>query len=86
MLEKCCFQCYNNGGGEIMRCSCQRCGAYMVQDEKGVQSRCICPECFFVCSACIGTSGGQPLDLDSLRMLSLLREAQGDGTDEDEEY
>ena len=69
-----------------MRCSCQRCGAYMVQDEKGVQSRCICPECFFVCSACIGTSGGQPLDLDSLRMLSLLREAQGDGTDEDEEY
>ena len=40
-----------------MRCSCQRCGAYMVQDEKGVQSRCICPECFFVCSACIGTSG-----------------------------
>ena len=53
----------------------------MVQDEKGILSRCICPECFFTCSACVGTEGGQPLDLDSLRMLALLREAQGDGTD-----
>lgn len=67
----------------MMRCSCQRCGTYMVQDEKGVQSRCICPECFFTCSACVSASGGQPLDLDSLRMLALLREAQGDGRSED---
>ena len=58
----------------------------MVQDEKGVQSRCICPECFFVCSACIGTEGEQPLDLDSLRMLALLRQAQGDGRSEEDEY
>ena len=69
-----------------MRCSCQRCGTYMVQDEKGVQSRCICPECFFVCAACIGTEGGQPLDLESLKMLALLREAQGDGRSEEDEY
>ena len=55
----------------------------MVQDEKGVQSRCICPECFFTCSACISTEGGQPLDLDSLRMLAVLREAQGDGRSDD---
>lgn len=59
----------------------------MVQDEKGVQSRCICPECFFVCSACVSTEGGKPLDIDSLRMLALLREAQGNGrSDEDSEY
>ena len=69
-----------------MRCSCQRCGTYMVQDEKGIESRCICPVCFFVCSACVGTEGGQPLDLDSLRMLALLREAQGDGRSEEDEY
>jgi len=69
-----------------MRCSCQRCGAYMVQDEKGVQSRCICPECFNVCSACITTSGGQPLDIESLKMLALLREAQGDGREDDDTY
>ena len=55
----------------------------MVQDEKGVQSRCICPECFFTCSACVTESGGKPLDLESLRMLALLREAQGDGAQED---
>ncbi len=66
-----------------MRCSCQRCGAYMVQDEKGVKSRCICPECFFTCSACVSESGGKPLDLESLRMLAVLREAQGDGRSED---
>ena len=58
----------------------------MVQDEKGIESRCICPECFFVCSACVSTDGGQPLDLESLRMLALLREAQGDGRSEEEEY
>ena len=70
-----------------MRCSCQRCGAYMVQDEKGIKSRCICPECFFTCSACVSTEGGKPLDVDSLRMLALLREAQGDGrTEDDPEY
>ncbi len=66
-----------------MRCSCQRCGAYMVQDEKGVQSRCICPECFYTCSACVSAEGGQPLDVESLKMLALLREAQGDGRSED---
>ncbi len=58
----------------------------MVQDEKGIESRCICPECFFVCSACISTEGGQPLDLESLKMLALLREAQGDGRSEEDEY
>ena len=57
----------------------------MVQDEKGVSSRCICPECFCTCSACVSASGGQPLDIDSLRMLALLREAQGDGRSEDDE-
>ncbi len=65
-----------------MRCSCQRCGTYMVQDEKGVLSGCICPECFFTCSACVSGSGGQPLDIESLKMLALLREAQGDGSED----
>ncbi len=55
----------------------------MVQDEKGVQSRCICPECFYTCSACVSAEGGQPLDVESLKMLALLREEQGDGRSED---
>ena len=55
-----------------MRCSCQRCGTYMVQDEKGESSRCICPECFLVCTACMGT-GGQPLSPDALRDVLFAR-------------
>ena len=55
----------------------------MVQDEKGVSSRCICPECFFTCSACVSGSGGRPLDIESLKTLAALREAQGDGRSED---
>lgn len=57
----------------------------MVQDEKGIDSRCICPECFFTCSACVSTDGGKPLDVESLKMLALLREAQGDGHMEEDE-
>lgn len=56
-----------------MRCSCQKCGTYMVHDEKGFESRCICPECFNICSACMGTQG-TPLDIESLRTVALLRE------------
>jgi len=56
-----------------MRCSCQNCGAYMVQDEKGLGSRCICPECFTTCSACMGTRQ-KPMDSDSLRFMLLQRE------------
>ena len=51
-----------------MRCSCQVCGEYMVQDEKGLESRCICPVCFATCSACMGTVQS-PLDRDGLRAM-----------------
>lgn len=50
----------------------------MVQDEKGVESRCICPQCFSTCSACMGTAGG-PLDIESLRAVAIMRESVGDG-------
>ncbi len=56
-----------------MRCSCQNCGAYMVQDEKGLGSRCICPECFTTCNACMGTPQ-QPADKERLREMMLERE------------
>ena len=56
-----------------MRCSCQRCGTYMIQDERGEESRCVCPQCFFTCSACMGT-GIRPLDRDSLRAEMLRRD------------
>ena len=34
-----------------MRCSCKVCGTYMVQREQGVQSGCVCPQCFYTCCA-----------------------------------
>ena len=63
-----------------MRCSCRACGTYMVQDEKGLFSRCVCPQCFCACSACMGTIG-EPLDPQTLRFVAQEREAQGDGDD-----
>ncbi len=56
-----------------MRCSCQNCGAYMVQDEKGLGSRCVCPECFAVCNACMGTRQ-KPATPVGLREMLLQRE------------
>jgi len=56
-----------------VRCSCQICGTYMIQDEKGLGSRCICPECFATCSACIGTRQN-PVEPDQLKSVLLQRE------------
>lgn len=55
-----------------MRCSCQRCGTYMVQDERGLESRCICPQCFATCSACMGTAQ-QPEHREGLALIAYLR-------------
>ena len=57
-----------------MCCTCQNCGEYMVQDEKGLSSRCICPQCFTTCSACMGT-GQAPMTSEQLRSVALEREA-----------
>ena len=46
----------------------------MVQDEKGLESKCVCPQCFSSCSACMGTAG-EPLDLESLRVIAILRDS-----------
>ncbi len=37
-----------------MRCSCRKCGTYMVQAEDG-KLGCVCPECFERCTDCLGT-------------------------------
>ncbi|HPF54340.1 MAG TPA: hypothetical protein P5116_04630 [Eubacteriales bacterium] len=68
-----------------MRCSCQICGTYMVQDEKGTQSRCVCPECFNTCSLCMGT-GNQPLDPDKLKLAAQRRELEREREESVESY
>lgn len=56
-----------------MRCSCKKCGTYMIQQELGAGSRCICPQCFFTCSACVTTEGGAPLSKEGLKELYRAR-------------
>ena len=72
-------------GGDIMRCSCQICGEYMVQDEKGLYSRCICPNCFNTCSACMGTAQG-PMDREALRKALLERQRVDAEREENREW
>lgn len=55
-----------------MRCGCAVCGEYMVQEERGLHSRCICPNCFATCSACMGTRQ-QPASREELTELLRLR-------------
>ncbi len=66
-----------------MRCTCQNCGAYMVQEEKGLESRCVCPECFAVCSACMGTRQ-EPLKAGEFKDLMLARERYDAEHEEDD--
>ena len=41
-------------GGDSMVCGCQSCGTLMIQDEKGEDSKCICPHCGQSCVVCLG--------------------------------
>ena len=45
----------------------------MVQDERGLESRCICPNCFSTCNACMGTEQS-PVEGDRLEWIAMLRE------------
>ena len=38
-----------------MRCSCRVCGTYMIQAESVVHG-CVCPDCGFRCTDCLGTN------------------------------
>ena len=37
-----------------MRCGCHECGAFMIHAED--QDKCVCPDCGYVCTACLGTN------------------------------
>lgn len=52
----------------------------MVQDERGLESRCICPICFATCAACMGTPAA-PKTAEALReeLLRRARFDRGDG-------
>ncbi len=64
-----------------MRCTCQGCGAYMVQEEKGLESRCVCPDCLLSCSACMSTAQ-QPVSREALERLLEERRLWDDGQED----
>lgn len=39
-----------------MQCACPQCEILMGHRIHGLESECVCPECGFVCKACIGTN------------------------------
>ena len=39
-----------------MRCGCPNCGAFMVHEETGSHVGCVCPDCLYRCTACLGTN------------------------------
>lgn len=49
-----------------MRCSCQKCGTYMIQSEEGLKSGCRCPDCGHMCRDCMGSIQG-PMTPEELR-------------------
>ena len=55
----------------------------MVQDERGLESRCICPNCFATCSACMGTEQA-PVTRDRLELIAALRERYDRAQEEEE--
>ncbi len=55
-----------------MRCGCPQCGTYMVQQEHGLSSGCICPSCLFTCHACMGTEQ-PPANAEELTLQAQLR-------------
>ena len=50
-----------------MVCGCKNCGTLMVQEQKGITCRCVCPACGDSCDMCIGFE--RPLSKAELQQL-----------------
>ncbi|MDO4568644.1 MAG: hypothetical protein Q4B99_06785 [Clostridia bacterium] len=51
-----------------MRCSCKKCGTYMVQEERGLGGCCVCPECANRCRDCV-SADEKPASPEALKAL-----------------
>ena len=61
-----------------MRCSCRRCGTYMIQAE-GTNFGCVCPECLNRCRDCMGTNTVMnPDQLHAVLAARTRKDASGD--------
>ena len=50
-----------------MVCGCEFCGTLMVQEQHGVEGRCVCPKCGASCDICLGFE--HPLSAQEIREL-----------------
>ena len=73
-----------------MRCSCQNCGAYMIQSDDA-HLGCVCPECGARCTECLGTNSViskealKDLKNNPLLAQQLLSRIAEDDADEDDD-
>ena len=54
-----------------MRCSCKLCGTYMVQEERGLSSCCICPDCGNRCNSCVSADEA-PRTVEKLKAMRII--------------
>ena len=76
-----------------MRCSCKECGTYMIQAES-LHLGCVCPECGYRCTDCLGTNTVVPRDqlarlqedprFDPEALAASLRDPEETGPDADD--
>ena len=66
-----------------MRCSCEKCGTYMIQADD-ITLGCKCPNCFNRCTACLGTN--TVIDRDALASFrKIARDTMAAERDRDNE-
>ena len=58
-----------------MRCGCPLCGALTVQQQHGMSSQCICPECGWICRDCMGDGQGKftPLSKEEVELMKKMK-------------
>ena len=54
-----------------MQCGCPLCGTLTVHETRGMDSRCVCPACGWICKDCLGDGQGKftPLSPEEVRLM-----------------
>ena len=59
-----------------MQCGCPHCGTLTVHELHGMESRCVCPNCGWICRDCLGDGGGfAPLTREQVQAMKEAKKA-----------
>ncbi len=64
-----------------MNCGCPLCGTLTIHEVRGMESRCVCPNCGWVCRDCLGDGNGRfaPLTKEEAeKMRSLVKKERSE--------